>query len=90
MSNKVLFGKKEFKYLIGYKDAKKNKSLCIFLSKMTAYRKELDETKCISFLIKDNELLEKYNEIWKNKLVILSKNNLIVIQFPLKNSWEPK
>ena len=53
---------------------------------MTAYRKDLDETKCISFLIKDNELLEKYNEIWKNKLVILSKNNLIVIQFPLKNS----
>ena len=90
MSNKVLFGKKEFKYLIGYKDAKKNKPLCIFLPKMTAYRKELDETKCISFLIKDNELLEKYNEIWKNKLVILSKNNLIVIQFPLKNSWEPK
>ena len=34
---------------------------------MTAYRKDFDETKYISFLIKDNELLEKYNEIW-NKI----------------------
>ena len=31
---------------------------------MTAYRKDFDETKQISFLIKDNELLEKWNEIW--------------------------
>ena len=32
---------------------------------MTAYRRDFDETKYISFLIKDNELLEKYNEIWE-------------------------
>ena len=30
---------------------------------MTAYRKEFYETKYISFLIKDHELLEKHNEI---------------------------
>ena len=30
---------------------------------MSAYRKDFDETKYISFLIKDNELLEKCNEI---------------------------
>ena len=30
---------------------------------MSAYRKGFEETKYISFLIKDNELLEKYNEI---------------------------
>ena len=24
-----------------------------------------DETKCMSFFIKDEKLLEKYNEIWK-------------------------
>ena len=30
---------------------------------MSAYRK--DETKYISFLIKDDELLGKYNEIWE-------------------------
>ena len=30
---------------------------------MSAYRRDFDESKCMSFLIKDNELLEKYNEI---------------------------
>ena len=35
------------------KDAKKVKPLCIFLPKMGAYRKDFDETKYISFLIKD-------------------------------------
>ena len=29
------------------------------------YRKDFDEIKHISFLIKDDELLEEYNEIWK-------------------------
>ena len=32
---------------------------------MNAYRKDFDETQCISFLIKDNKLSEKYNEIWE-------------------------
>ena len=32
---------------------------------MSAYRRNFDETKYISFLIKDDELLEKHNEIWK-------------------------
>ena len=31
---------------------------------MTAYSRDFDETKYISFLIKIDELLEKYNEIW--------------------------
>ena len=31
---------------------------------MSAYRRDFDETKYISFLMKDDELLEKYNEIW--------------------------
>ena len=30
---------------------------------MSAYRKGFDETKHISFYIKDNELLENYNKI---------------------------
>ena len=29
---------------------------------MTAYRKDLDKTKFMPFLIKDDELLEMYNE----------------------------
>ena len=32
---------------------------------MTEYRKDFGESKYISFLIKDDELLEKYNEIQK-------------------------
>ena len=40
-SNKVSFRKKGFKYFIGYKDTKKIRILCIFLPKMTAYRKDL-------------------------------------------------
>ena len=64
--NKVSFRKKGFKCFIGYKDAKKIRPLCILLPKMTAYRKDFDETKHMSFLIKDDELLlEKYNGIWE-------------------------
>ena len=49
VSNKVSFGKKGFKYFIGYKDARKAKPLCIFLPKMSPYRKDFDETKYVSF-----------------------------------------
>ena len=63
--NKVSICKKEFKYLIGYKYAKKIRPLCIFLPKMTAYRKDFDEIKFMSLLIKDHELLQKYNDIWE-------------------------
>ena len=34
-------------------------------TKTTVYRKDFDETKFTSFLMKDDELLEKYNEIWE-------------------------
>ena len=51
------------KDLNGNKDAKKNRPLCIFLPKISAYWKDFDETKYTSFLINDDELLEKYNEI---------------------------
>ena len=34
-------------------------------SKMSAYRRDFDETKYMSLLIKDDELQEKYNEIWQ-------------------------
>ena len=51
---------------------------------MSAYRKDFDETKFISVLIKDDELLEKCNKIWK-KLKISSKKNLIVNQYIMKN-----
>ena len=64
VSNKIFFGKKGLRYFVGYKDSKKIIPLCIFLPNMTAYRKDFDQAKFMSFLIKDDELLEKYNEIW--------------------------
>ena len=41
VSNKVPFGKKGFKYFIGYKDDRKVRPLCIILSKITAYRRNI-------------------------------------------------
>ena len=35
--------------LVGYEDAKKIRPSCIFLPKMTAYRREFDGTKYMSF-----------------------------------------
>ena len=58
VSNKVLFGKKGFKYFTGYKDDRKDKPFCIMLPKMSACRRDFDETKYMSFLIKDDELLK--------------------------------
>ena len=74
VSNKVYFGKKGFKYFIDYKNGdKKIRPLCIFLPKMRAYRKDFDEIKYISFLTKDDELLEKYNEICEKVINSLKK-----------------
>ena len=55
VSSTVSFGGKEFNYFICYKDAQKIRPLCIFLLKMTPYRKNVD-----------NYLLQKYNELWEN------------------------
>ena len=63
VSSKVSFGEKGFKDFIGCREAKKIRPLCIFLPKMNACRKDFDKTKCVSFLIKDDKLLEKYNKI---------------------------
>ena len=54
VSNEVSFGKKGFKYFIGYEDAKKIRPVYIFLIKVSAYRRYFDETKYVSFFIKDD------------------------------------
>ena len=65
VSNKVSFGKKGYKCYIGYKNAKKIRPLCIFLPKMSAYRRDFYENNYMYFLIKIDELLQKYNETWE-------------------------
>ena len=42
---KFLSVKEVFKYFIGYKNDKKVRPICAMLPKMTAYRKDFDETK---------------------------------------------
>ena len=63
VSNKPSLGKKGFKSFIGYRDAKKIRPLSIFLPKMSSHRRDFDESKYMSFLIKNDELFEKYNGI---------------------------
>ena len=62
VSNMVHFGKKGFKYFICYKDSKKVRSLCVILPRMSSYRRDFDETRYLSFSIKNDELLAKYYE----------------------------
>ena len=73
VSNKFLFGKQDFKYFIGYIDDKKIRSLCTSFPETNAYRVDFDETNCMSFLMKDKEFLEKYNEIWEKMSNIIKK-----------------
>ena len=66
VSNKISFGEKNYKYFIGYLyNGNKVKPLNIMLSKTSSYVKSYDgHTKWMSFLIEDEDLLEKYNTIW--------------------------
>ena len=56
-------------------------------SKNESFWRDFDESKYMSFLIKDDELLEKYNEISKKEknLKIVSKKNLIVNLYTIEN-----
>ena len=76
--------KKGFKYSTGYKDNIKVKPLCIMLPQRSGYRKKFYETKYMSFLIKDDELLEAYNKIW-DKVSNSIKKYLIVNWYTMEN-----
>ena len=43
VSNKLLFGKQDFKYFIGYKDSEKIRPLCIFCPQMIMYKRNFHE-----------------------------------------------
>ena len=54
-----------FKYFIGYKEGEIVKPLCITLPQMTGYIKFFENGgKNMSFIIKDDDVLDKYNAIW--------------------------
>ena len=66
VSNKISFGEKNYTYFIGYLcNDDKVKPLNIMLPKASTYVKRYDrQTKWMHFLIKDGDLLEKYNTNW--------------------------
>ena len=72
--NKISVDKKGFKYFVSYKEAKRNRPLSIFLPKMIAYGRDFNRTKYMYFLIKDHELIERYNEIWEKGKNSIKKN----------------
>ena len=41
---------------------------------MSAYRRDFDKTKRMSFLMKDEKFLEIYNEIWEKVSNSIKKN----------------
>ena len=74
LSNKFKNSDESLKYFIGYQEDEIVKPLCIILPQMIGYIKYFKNGgKNMFFLIKDEEVLNKYEEIWsviKNKLGI--------------------
>ena len=68
ISDKFKHSDDGFKYFIGYKEGEIVKPLCIILPQMSGYIKYFENRgKNMSFLIKDNDVLDKCNETW-NKI----------------------
>ena len=64
VSDKFKHNNEGFKYFIGYQKGEIVKPLCIILPQMSGYIME-NGVKNMSFLIKDNEVWNKYNKIWE-------------------------
>ena len=68
VSDKFKHNNEGFKYFIGYQEGEIVKPLCIILPQMSGYIKYFENgCKSMSFLIKDDDVLDKYNENW-NKI----------------------
>ena len=66
-----------FKYFIGYTKDVIVKPLCIILPQMSGYRKYFENSgKNMSFMIEDDDVLNKYNEIW-NKIKKSTKHKIL-------------
>ena len=74
VSDKFNYNEAGFKYFIGYQKGEIVKPLCIILPQTSGCIKYFEYgSQNMSFLIKDDEVLEKYEQIWdviKNKLKI--------------------
>ena len=74
VSDKFRHSEEGYKYFIGYQEDEIIRPLCIKLPQMNGYIKYFENGgKRMSFLIKNDEVWEKYEDIWdviKNKLGI--------------------
>ena len=89
VSDRFKHSEEGFKYFIGYPEDEIVKPLCIILPQMNGYIKYLENGgKNMSFLIKNSEVWEKYEDIWnaiKNKLNIKFQSQPIYENKYLKN-----
>ena len=73
-SDKFKHSDEGFKYFIGYQEDEIVKPLCIILPQMSGYIKYFENGgKIMSFMVRDDNVLDKYNKIWhkiKEKLNI--------------------
>ena len=88
VSDKFKHNNKGFKYFIGYVEDEFVKPLCIIFHQISGYIKYFENGgENMSFLIKDDEVCEKYEQIWdeiKNKLSIKFHSEPICEQKYLK------
>ena len=85
VSDKLKHNNEGFNYFIGYQEGEIVKPLCIILRQMSGYITYFENGgKNMSFLIKDDEVWEKYENIWD-----VIKNNLD-INFHSKPIYEQK
>ena len=84
LSNKFPFGKQDFKYLINYKDNKEIRPLFIFFPEMSIYKRYSDKTKCMYFMVKEENIFDKCMTIW-GKVNIIIEKSLIVKLYIIKN-----
>ena len=68
VSDRLEYRDKGFKYFFGYKDNNIIRPLCIIIfTQMSGFIKYFNNGgKIISFVIEDDSVLVKYNEIWNN------------------------
>ena len=64
VSDKFKYSDDGLKYFIGYKNNEIVKPLCIILPQMSGYIILWNSGKNMSFMIKNDICLDKYNEIW--------------------------
>ena len=86
ISDKFKHSDDGFKYFISYKEGEIVKLLCIILPQMSWYIKYFEKSgKNMSFVIKDDGVLDKYNEIW-NKIKNTLNIEVTACLFMIKNT----